>query len=129
MSFYPGLVSISFRRYSVDEILDACKSAGLSLIEWGSDVHVPAGNAAIADEVAAKTREAGLSPSLTAPISVWAEIPLPSSLPTSIVPSAWAPRSFAFGAALRAAPKWMRPSASDWLPTPVPLPVWRRPKG
>ena len=61
MSFYPGLVSISFRRYSVDEILDACKSAGLRWIEWGSDVHVPAGNAAIADEVAAKTRAAGLT--------------------------------------------------------------------
>ncbi len=61
MSFYPGLVSISFRRYSVDEILDACQKAGLALIEWGSDVHVPAGNAHVADEVAAKTRAAGLS--------------------------------------------------------------------
>ncbi len=60
MSFYPGLVSISFRRYSVDEILDACQKAGLALIEWGSDVHVPAGNAPIADEVAAKTAAAGL---------------------------------------------------------------------
>ena len=39
MSFNTGLVSISFRRYSVDEILDACQRAGLSLIEWGSDVH------------------------------------------------------------------------------------------
>lgn len=60
MSFYPGLVSISFRRYSVDDILDACQKAGLAWIEWGSDVHVPAGNAAIADEVAAKTQAAGL---------------------------------------------------------------------
>lgn len=60
MSFYPGLVSISFRRYSVDEILDACQKAGLACIEWGSDVHVPAGNAVIADEVAAKTKAAGL---------------------------------------------------------------------
>ena len=61
MSFYPGLVSISFRRYSVDDILNACQKAGLSLIEWGSDVHVPAGNIQLADEVAAKTRAAGLS--------------------------------------------------------------------
>lgn len=60
MAFYPGLVSISFRRYSVDEILAACRQAGLACIEWGSDVHVPAGNARVADEVAAKTREAGL---------------------------------------------------------------------
>jgi sugar phosphate isomerase/epimerase len=60
MSFYPGLVSISFRRYSVDDILDACQKAGLTCIEWGSDVHVPAGNAQIADEVAEKTKAAGL---------------------------------------------------------------------
>ena len=60
MSFNTGLVSISFRRYSVDEILDACQRAGLSLIEWGSDVHVPVGDAAIADAVAEKTRRAGL---------------------------------------------------------------------
>ncbi len=61
MAFYTGLVSISFRRYSVDEIIAACREVGLSHIEWGSDVHVPAGNAAIADEVARKTREAGLA--------------------------------------------------------------------
>lgn len=60
MSFYPGLVSISFRRYSVDDILDACQKAGLTCIEWGSDVHVPAGNAQVADEVAEKTKAAGL---------------------------------------------------------------------
>jgi sugar phosphate isomerase/epimerase len=62
MSFHPGLVSISFRRYSVDEIIAACRTAGLEWIEWGSDVHVPAGNLAIADEVAAKTRAEGLTP-------------------------------------------------------------------
>lgn len=60
MSFYPGLVSISFRRYSVDDILDACQKAGLTCIEWGSDVHVPAGNAQVANEVAEKTKAAGL---------------------------------------------------------------------
>ena len=62
MSFHPGLVSISFRRYSVDEIIAACRRAGLRWIEWGSDVHVPAGNLAIADEVAAKMRAEGLTP-------------------------------------------------------------------
>lgn len=62
MSFHPGLVSISFRRYSVDEIIAACRTAGLEWIEWGSDVHVPAGNLAIADEVAAKMRAEGLTP-------------------------------------------------------------------
>ncbi|MBQ7337363.1 MAG: TIM barrel protein [Clostridia bacterium] len=60
MSFQTGLVSISFRPYSVNQILAACSAAKLSLIEWGSDVHVPAGNAKIADEVAKKTADAGL---------------------------------------------------------------------
>ena len=36
-----GLVSISFRKHSPEEILDAMKASGLSLIEWGSDVHAP----------------------------------------------------------------------------------------
>ena len=60
MNFQTGLVSISFRRYSVDEILTACRAANLSLIEWGSDVHVPAGDAAAADLVAKKTADAGM---------------------------------------------------------------------
>ena len=34
-----GLVSISFRNHSPEEILCAMKKAGLSVIEWGSDVH------------------------------------------------------------------------------------------
>ena len=36
-----GLVSISFRPYSVGEIAVAVKESGLSCIEWGSDVHAP----------------------------------------------------------------------------------------
>lgn len=36
-----GLVSISFRDKSPEEILLAMKNAGLSYIEWGSDVHAP----------------------------------------------------------------------------------------
>lgn len=36
-----GLVSISFRGYPPEEILKAAKEAGLSCIEWGSDVHAP----------------------------------------------------------------------------------------
>ncbi len=36
-----GLVSISFRKHSPEEILGAAKEAGLSCIEWGSDVHAP----------------------------------------------------------------------------------------
>lgn len=36
-----GLVSISFRTHSPEEILAAMKDAGLTHIEWGSDVHAP----------------------------------------------------------------------------------------
>ena len=36
-----GLVSVSFRKNTPREILEAVKSAGLSCIEWGSDVHAP----------------------------------------------------------------------------------------
>lgn len=36
-----GLVSISFRSASVEELIKAVKDAGLACIEWGSDVHAP----------------------------------------------------------------------------------------
>ena len=36
-----GLVSISFRKHSPEEIILAAKEAGLECIEWGSDVHAP----------------------------------------------------------------------------------------
>ena len=41
MSYKLGLCSISFRKNSPEEILSAMKEAGLSVIEWGSDVHCP----------------------------------------------------------------------------------------
>jgi len=37
-----GLVSVSFRKHSPQEILQAVKNAGLECIEWGSDIHAPA---------------------------------------------------------------------------------------
>lgn len=39
--YSPGLVSISFRKHSPEEIIIAAKKAGLECIEWGSDVHAP----------------------------------------------------------------------------------------
>ncbi len=41
MSFNFGLCSISFRKNTPQEILTETKNAGLSYIEWGSDVHAP----------------------------------------------------------------------------------------
>lgn len=39
--FNLGLVSITFRDKTPEEILSAMKDTGLSFIEWGSDVHAP----------------------------------------------------------------------------------------
>ena len=36
-----GLVSVSFRENSPEEILDAMKRTKLTCIEWGSDIHAP----------------------------------------------------------------------------------------
>ena len=41
MNYNLGLCSVSFRKHTPEEILRAMKDAGLSVIEWGSDVHCP----------------------------------------------------------------------------------------
>ena len=49
--FISGVVSVSFRPNSVEEIINAAKNANLSLIEWGSDVHSPAGDTLLAEKI------------------------------------------------------------------------------
>ncbi len=39
-----GLVSVSFRNHSPETIIKKAKEAGLSCIEWGSDIHAPCGD-------------------------------------------------------------------------------------
>lgn len=39
-----GLVSISFRDKTPEEIIKAASAAGLCCIEWGSDIHAPVGD-------------------------------------------------------------------------------------
>ncbi len=39
-----GLVSVSFRQHSPEEIITACTDCGIAAIEWGSDIHAPADN-------------------------------------------------------------------------------------
>ncbi|NLY19085.1 MAG: sugar phosphate isomerase/epimerase [Clostridiaceae bacterium] len=56
-----GLVSVTFRNLSPEEIIELVKKAGLDGIEWGGDIHVPHGKVEIAKDVAKKTREAGLN--------------------------------------------------------------------
>ena len=56
-----GLVSISFRKHSPEEILRAAAAAGLSRIEWGSDVHAPCHDVERLTSIAALQREYGIT--------------------------------------------------------------------
>lgn len=55
-----GLVSISFRGHSPEEIIKAVKEAGLSCVEWGSDVHAPCRDTEKLREIARLQREYGI---------------------------------------------------------------------
>lgn len=57
----PGLVSVTLRALSPDQIIALAIQAELQTIEWGGDVHVPPGDAQRAVEVGQRTRDAGLS--------------------------------------------------------------------
>ncbi len=56
----PGLVSITFRKLSIEEIIRLACEAKLHGIEWGGDVHVPHGDLVRAKHVGELTRDAGL---------------------------------------------------------------------
>lgn len=57
---YPGLVSITFRKLTVEAIVEAVQRTGLVGIEWGGDVHVPHGDIGTARRVRDLTVRAGL---------------------------------------------------------------------
>lgn len=56
----PGLASVTYRQLSADEVVRLAVGAGLAAIEWGGDVHVPAGKLAEAQRVAELCGGAGL---------------------------------------------------------------------
>lgn len=56
-----GLVSVSFRKYTPKQILSAMNEAGLSLIEWGSDIHALKDDAEKLKNAAALQREHGIA--------------------------------------------------------------------
>lgn len=56
----PGLVSVSFRKLSPEEICNLCAKAELFAVEWGGDVHVPAGDLQRAKEVKRLSAERGI---------------------------------------------------------------------
>ena len=55
-----GLVSVTYRSKTVEEIIELTKKAGLYGIEWGGDIHVPHGDIENAKRVKKLTEEAGL---------------------------------------------------------------------
>ena len=59
--FNVGLVSVSFRKNTPEDIVNASAAAGLSCIEWGGDVHAVPGNIDRAREICAMTEAAGMS--------------------------------------------------------------------
>lgn len=56
-----GVTSVTFREKTVDEIIELARRARLDGVEWGGDVHVPAGDLRAAVAAAEKTAAAGLS--------------------------------------------------------------------
>lgn len=56
----PGLVSVTFRQLSAEELVALAAQANLQGIEWGGDIHVHPDNISRAREVRQITRDAGL---------------------------------------------------------------------
>ena len=46
-----GLVSISFRKLTIEEIFKLCHENGLENIEWGSDVHCKPSDSEAIDKI------------------------------------------------------------------------------
>lgn len=59
-SLLPGLVSVTFRQLSPEEIVALAVTAGLQGIEWGGDLHVPHADEGRGRLVGEMTRAAGL---------------------------------------------------------------------
>ena len=55
-----GLVSVSFRQLSVLEIIKLIKAEGMSLVEWGSDVHAPIDDIEKLEQIAELQKEYGI---------------------------------------------------------------------
>lgn len=55
-----GLLSITFRKLSPQEIVRLVQQAKLAAIEWGGDIHVPPGEVSTARQIKRMTEDAGL---------------------------------------------------------------------
>lgn len=56
----PGVASVTFRDRTPQEVIKLAVKAGLDGIEWGGDIHVPAGHFEQATTIGRLTKEAGL---------------------------------------------------------------------
>lgn len=55
-----SLLSVTFRKKSIEEIAELAAKGGVDAIEWGSDVHVPAGDAEAAARAVKACKENGI---------------------------------------------------------------------
>ena len=55
-----GLVTVTFRKFDVPKICRTAKNAGLELLEWGGDIHVPPMNAEAIRQAKSCSGELGL---------------------------------------------------------------------
>ncbi|MCX5054721.1 MULTISPECIES: sugar phosphate isomerase/epimerase family protein [unclassified Streptomyces] len=61
MTLRLGLCSVTLRHLDAAGVIEAAADAGLECVEWGADIHVPAGDEAVAADVRAATEKAGLA--------------------------------------------------------------------
>lgn len=59
--FNTGLVSVSFRNLSTDEILNRMNALGIKYIEWGGDIHAPVYDIENAENIRYKQEKLGIS--------------------------------------------------------------------
>ena len=57
----PGLCSVTFRQLGIDDVVALAAECGLEGIEWGGDVHVPAGDLVAAARARLACRTAGIT--------------------------------------------------------------------
>ena len=55
-----GLVSISFRKLTIEEIFKLCHENGLENIEWGSDVHCKPSDSEAIDKIVSLSEKYGI---------------------------------------------------------------------
>lgn len=59
--YHAGLVSVSFRNLSPEEVVQAMADSGLKYVEWGSDVHAPCTDTARLEQIVALQKQYGIT--------------------------------------------------------------------